>query len=139
MDGLNYYYMIEFPLDNTVFPKIRADNFESGMTRGIAGSDEYETYEEAAKSALAFLKLKLAKLNVDGDRYKIFFEKNQFDDEDKPKSIAEKYNWEENEIIKIYIADSKQTVYNSIFKVRIFFINAKKEAAFYFDAHPTLQ
>lgn len=131
MDGLKYYSMFEFPKSNSSFPGLNLETDFPGMRQAIAGSAEYATYEACAKNAVDFLKAKLAVLNESEERYKIFFEKNQFNETSN--------GFEQNEIVKIYIADSLDTVYNSLFKARIFFVKSLDDAASYFDAPTTLQ
>ena len=134
MDNLNFYYLIEFtPQVNSIFPGLDLNEFP-GMTQAVAGSDEFETYDLAAEAAVAFLKSKLAVLNENDSDHKIFFEKNQFD-----KTLPSKGEWEENEVVQIYIADSKLTEYNSLFKARVFFVNTEVDDTYIFDAPTTLQ
>jgi hypothetical protein len=131
MNGLEYYSMFETPKGNPSFPGLDLDKDFPGMTKAIAGSDKFKTYEACTIAAVDFLKSKLAVLNETEERYKIYFEKNQF--EGKVNSF------EENEIVKIYISDSLDTVYNSLFTARVFFVKSLDDAAFYFNAPSALQ
>lgn len=132
MDGLKYYSMFEFPKGHTSFPGLNLEQDFPGMKQAIAGSEEFNDYQVCTIAALDFLKSKLAVLNATGERYKIFFEKNQFDNNTTN-------GFEQNEVVKIYIADSMDTVYNSVFKARVFFVKSLDDAASYFDAPSTLQ
>ena len=131
MNGLKFYSMFEFPKNNEHFPHLNWDSEFPGMKQAIAGSIEYETYEACTTDAVKFLKEKLAVLNATEERYKIFFEKNQFNDTQP--------GWELNEVVKIYIADSLETVYNNVFQARVYFVKSLDDAASYFDAPTTLQ
>jgi hypothetical protein len=132
MDGLKFYSMFDMPQGNKHFPGLDLEKDFPGMKQVVAGSIEYVTYEACTSAAVQFLKSKLAVLNAKEERYKIFFEKNQFD----PQFGGD---WSDNEIVKIYIADSLQTVYNSQFKARVFFVKDMTDLASYFDAPSTLQ
>jgi hypothetical protein len=131
MDGLKFYYMIEFPTKNSSFPKLNLDEDFPGIRQAIAGSVEYKTYDTCTAGALKFLKSKLEVLNADDNQFTIFFEKNQFDDKQN--------DFEENEIVKIYIADSLQSIYNSVFQARVFFVKTHEDSASYFDSPRSLQ
>lgn len=131
MDGLKYYSMFEFPKGHSSFPGINLAKDFPGIKQAIAGSEEFISYESCTNAALTFLKSKLAVLNAIEERYKIFFEKNQFD--------RVSNGFEQNEIVKIYIADSLDSVYNNVFKARVFFVKSIDDAASYFDAPSTLQ
>lgn len=131
MDGLKFYSMFEFPKNNEHFPHLNWDAEFPGMKQAIAGSIEYQTYEACTADAVKFLKEKLATLNATEERYKIFFEKNQFTDTQP--------GWEMNEVVKIYIADSLETVYNNVFQARVYFVKSLDDAASYFDAPTSLQ
>jgi hypothetical protein len=133
MDGLKFYYLTNFPYDNVKFPNMSLSNDFPGINQAIANSKEYSTYKQCAQHCVDFLKGKLEILNAGTDiKYKIFFEKNQFDSEELSFS-----KFEPTEVVKIYIADSTQSIYNSVFKARIFF--TKDIDASYFDAVTTLQ
>jgi hypothetical protein len=133
MDGLKFYYLTNFPYDNAKFPNMSLSNDFSGINQAIVNSLEYSSYQQCAQHCVDFLKSKLNILNSDSEtKYKIFFEKNQFDSKELAFS-----NFESTEVVKIYIADSTQTIYNSVFKARIFFI--KDIDASYLDAVTTLQ
>lgn len=131
MNGLKFYTMFEFPKGDSNFPGLDLEADFPGMKSAIAGSERFITYEACTSNALTFLKAKLAVLNATEERYKIFFEKNQFTDTYD--------DFERNEIVKIYIADSLETVYNSVFQARVFFVKSLEDAASYFDAPSTLQ
>lgn len=132
MDGLKFYSMFEMPKGNTHFPGLDLEKDFPGMVQAVAGSIEYHTYEACTTAAIQFLKSKLAVLNAHEERYKIFFEKNQF-------NSTQGGDWSENEIVKIYIADSLQTVYNSQFTSRVFFVKDLTDIASFFEAPTTLQ
>ena len=135
MTVLKYYYLVEFtPQVESKFPGLNLTKDFPGLTQAVAGSDEFNTYEACTNHAVDFLKTKIDILNSEENKYKIFFEKNQFD-----KTLPAAGEWEANEVVKIYIADSKQSVYNSIFKVRVCFINSVDALSFYMEAPSTLQ
>jgi len=131
MNGLKFYSMFEFPKNNEHFPQLAWDTEFPGIKQAIAGSAEYQTYEACTEAAIKFLKQKLAVLNATEERYKIYFEKNQFNDTQS--------SFEQNEVVKIYIADSLETVYNNVFQARVYFVKSLDDAASYFDAPTTLQ
>jgi hypothetical protein len=128
MDNLKYYSLIEFEPDQEEYFGINLAKDFPGLTKVIVGSENYDSYEDCTKTCLDRLKAKLEVL--DKDEFKIFFEKNQFNGSK---------NFEDNEVVKIYIANSKQTVYNSILTARVFFVRQDPFSAFYFDAPSTLQ
>lgn len=128
MNNLKYYSMIEFEPDQEEYFGINLAKDFPGLNKVIVGSQDFASYEECTETCLNLLKDKLEKL--DKSQFRIYFEKNQFNGSS---------HFEQNEIVKIYIANSKQTVYNSILTARVFFIKSDPLAAFYFDAPSTLQ
>lgn len=135
MNNLKFYYVVEFqPMVDSKFPGLDLSKDFPGLTQAVAGSPEFATYDLCTAAGVNFLKQKLALLNVEEESHKIFFEKNQFD-----YSLTEIGKWEENEVVKIYIAGSKESVYNSVFLLRVFFTNPISENSFYIEAPSTLQ
>jgi len=130
MEGLSFYYLVEFTPDvNQKLLGIDLKKDFPSLKQVISGSDDFHTYQGCTEHAVRFLQEKVELLNEGEQRYKIYFEKNQFDSTG---------DWEENEVVKIYVADSLQTVYNSLFKARVFFIKPV-DLNSYFEAPKTLQ
>lgn len=135
MNGLKFYYLVEFtPQVDSKFPGLDLSKDFPGMSQAVAGSKEYASYELCTTACINFLKTKTEILNKEEDKYKTYFEKNQFEN-----ILPASGEWEENEVVKIYIADSKQSVYNSVFLARVFFVNSFDSDSFYIEAPSTLQ
>jgi hypothetical protein len=130
MDNLKYYSLIEFEPDQEEYFGINLAKDFPGLNKVVMGSQDYDAYDDCTKACLDILRAKQLVLNKDEVKYGIFFEKNQFNGNG---------NFEENEVVKIYVANSEQTVYNSILTARVFFVKKDLFSAFYFDAPSTLQ
>lgn len=135
MIKLKYYTLFEpnhSLLNNPIFD-ISKDF--PGLSKVVISSIDFDTYIDCVTSALNLLQEKNSVLNnIDkavGDRYKIYFEKNQFSGTD--------VGFEQTEVLKMYIADSLDEVYNSVFSARVFFSKSPEDAAFCFDAPSTIQ
>lgn len=128
MENLKYYSLIEFEPDQEEYFGINLAKDFPSLTKVIVGSENYDSYEGCTKACIGCLNTKLDLL--DKTEFKIYFEKNQFNDSNR---------FEENEVVKIYIANSKLTVYNSILTARVFFVKQDLFSAFYFNAPSTLQ
>jgi hypothetical protein len=126
-----FYYLMEFESEIPEIPQLSLTSGFPGLSSAVAGSNEYETYEEAITKCVEFLKAKLVSLNAESEKYKIYWTKNQFDELDPM--------WEETELAKIYIASDSQDGYNGPFRARVFFIKTEEQRAFHFAAPSTLQ
>lgn len=130
MEGLNFYYTLEYN-DLTQISDFSLNEFSS-IVCVMSGSRTYKDYDQCSRHIIKVLTAKQQELNaLEGlDRYSIFFEKNQFN------TIE---GWTENEVIKLYVADSLETTYNSLIKARVYFVPNEQDAAFIFEAPATLQ
>jgi len=132
MNGLEFYSLVEFTPDhNQHVLSIDLESDFPGLLQVVAGTDGFKTYDLATEHAITFLRQKIEDLKAEGQDYKLFFEKNQF--------RGEAQDFEPNEVVKIYIANSQQTIYNSLFKARIFFVPPVDPFASYFATPTTLQ
>jgi hypothetical protein len=128
---IKFYYILEFEAALPQFPQLNLSNAFPGFSQAVCGSKEFDEYEKCIHDCVDFMKAKLAVLNKDSETYKIYWVKNQFNELDP--------NWESTELVKIYIANSSQDVYNGSFRARVFFSKEEVQRAFYFDAPTTLQ
>lgn len=81
------------------------------------GSGNFPTYEECAKHALDFINVKLKKL---GSEFKIYFSKNQFSN-DFTDTSSFNPDFDETEIIKLYLATNTQDLTDALLITKIYF------------------
>lgn len=132
MKDVNFYYTMTVGLKEQ---KLLGSNVlfsDDDILSAMISSKEYATYEACSEDAVSLLMSKFNSVSAKGS-FKLLFEKNQFENEKVSNE------WQNSEIVKIYMSDLTDEEYNKLFEIRIFFVPAKVGNAFYMDAPITLQ